>query len=57
MLKNLIKQIREYFEITCSRCGAQGSEHSCPYVDGMSCRNDYTCTCCDNCTSKCIDDI
>jgi hypothetical protein len=57
MLKKLEKSLQEYFEITCSRCGEQGSEHSCPYIDEMNGKNDYTCTCCASCTSQCTQDI
>lgn len=52
------KALENHTDINCEKCGAVGSEHSCPYAEEMS--NDggyYACTCCKKCTKQCCDDI
>lgn len=53
------KALETHTDVNCGRCGAVGSEHSCPYSEEMSRpnRDYYACTCCASCTSQCAWDI
>lgn len=53
------KKLESHIDINCKKCGAVGSEHSCPYSDEMNQPNtDYFfCTCCKTCTRQCAEDI
>ena len=37
-------------------CNSVGSEHPCPYQQEIN-GNDTPCSCCDDCTQNCADDI
>ena len=44
----------------CDRCGGEGSEeaHPCPFEEEINDdHNPEYCTCCDDCTQGCKDDI
>lgn len=41
---------------TCN-CATETEEHSCPYQSDINGNDEFTCTCCAECTHQCAMDI